>query len=152
MKRKALLVLAVSSLCGILTAPLGAQTADTTGRFDIPFQFHVNGKTMPAGQYTVSVRPVSGLLEIESEGAHRQTAFSATFQVGNSVSNQAKCESQARLTFHRYGDQYFLVQISPAWGYPIRGLSMSPAEREAAKALSSGPRQAVSLAAFSARR
>lgn len=146
MKRKALLVLAVSSLCGILTAPLSAQTAHPMGRFDIPFQFTVNGKSMPAGEYTVGVRTFDGMVEIESKGAHHRGAFSMTYPAGNAVSNQAM------LTFHRYGNKYFLARVSRPGENAIRGLAVSPAEREAAQAPSSGPLKTVALAALSARR
>jgi len=146
MTRKALLILAVSSLCGILTAPLSAQTAQPMSRFDIPFQFTVNGRTMPAGEYTVAVRTFDGLVEIDSKGAHHRGAFSVTYPAGNAVSDQAV------LTFHRYGNKYFLARISQPGGYAIRGLAVSPAESETAKAPSSVPLQTVTLAALSAGR
>ena len=142
MTRKALLILAVSSLCSILTAPLSAQTAHPTGRFEIPFAFTVDGKTMPAGAYSVAVETADGLVRIDSEGAHHRTALTATYAAGSVA------VSQPTLTFHRYGGQFFLSQISQPGGYAIRGLSVSPAEREAAKLPSSGPREAVNVAAI----
>lgn len=146
MTPKASLVLAVSSLCGILTAPLSAQTTHPVGRFDIPFQFAAGGKTMPAGEYTVDIRTVDGLVRIESKGDRHQAAFIATFPAEKAVSDNPK------LTFHRYGDKYFLARISQQGSDSIRGLAASPAEREAAKAPSLAPVRAVVLAALPARR
>jgi len=143
MTRKALLVLAVSSLCGILTAPLGAQTAAPMSRYDIPFQFTANGKTMPAGQYIVGVRTVDGLVEIESKAAHQQAVFCLTHPAGIAAAGQST------LTFHRYGNRYFLERVSQQGEYKTRGLAVSPAEREAAKAPSPAPLERVTVAALS---
>jgi len=128
MTRKAFLVLAVSSLCGILTAPLGAETLSAVGRFDIPFPFAVNGQTMPAGEYKVKVRASDGLVEIESEAAHYRAVFSSSYPGENAVSDQAT------LTFHRYGDEYFLARVALLGKCPTRRLGVSPAERETARA------------------
>jgi hypothetical protein len=143
MTRKALLVLAVSSFYGILTAPLGAQSQRPVGRFDVPFEFSVNRKTMPAGKYTVRVDAVDGAVQIQSAGNPdgKQRLLAMTFPAGIAVGDQP------RLTFHRYGDKYFLARISPAVGFPIRGLSVTPAEREVARSASPAL-QTVTLAAL----
>lgn len=144
MTRKALLVLAVSSFYGILTAPLGAQSQRPVGRFDVPFEFSVNGKTLPAGKYTVGVDAVDGAVQIQSDGnagGKRKSLLAMTLPAGNAAGDQPK------LTFHRYGNQYFLARISPAAGFPIRGLSVTPAEREVARSASAAL-QTVTLAAL----
>ena len=146
MTRKALLFLAVSSLCGALTAPLCAQALDPIARFDIPFEFTVSRQTLPAGEYTVRLGASTGMLLIQSQGDRPRAAFSASFPAGNAIGNQCT------LTFHRYGDQFFLSRISQGGGYPVRGLHVSPAERKLAKAPSPGRFQAVILAALPTRR
>src|SRR5262245_4298330 len=92
---------------------------------NIPFDFMVNGKKLPAGKYIVGADGASKTLAIRNWKS-RQGAFSLThvFQVRDG--------SKPELVFHRYGDQYFLAKvISDTSGIE---LPKTKAEREAAKA------------------
>jgi len=92
---------------------------------DIPFDFTVGGKTLPAGQYTVSSSGPSNALMIRSWET-KQSAFAITHEC------KAAADGKPRLIFHRYGDQYFLAQVlSDTSG---NELAKSKAEREAARA------------------
>jgi hypothetical protein len=96
---------------------------------NIPFDFMVGGKEFKAGRYSVSrlfASSASDTLIIRSA----DNSEAANFNV-NSVSG--KGESQARLIFRRYGNQYFLAQVFDGQSSEGFGLLKSKAEREAAK-------------------
>jgi hypothetical protein len=141
MKHKALLVLAASGLYGMLAASLDAQTGPSH-RFDIPFEFSVNGRTMPAAQYTVVPDGRSGLVHLQS-GDGRESLFAMTYNAGLSATT-----GEAELTFRRYGEQYILKQISDGGGNPVRELCKSQGESEVVETASSRPAQTVTLTAL----
>ena len=96
---------------------------------NIPFDFLVGGKEFKAGRYSVSrllASSSSDTLIIRSA----DNSEAANFNV-NIVSG--KGESQARLIFRRYGNQYFLAQVFDGQSREGFGLMKSKAEREAAK-------------------
>jgi len=96
---------------------------------NIPFDFMVGGKEFKAGKYSVSrlfASSSSDTLIIRSA----DNSEAANFNV-NSVSG--KGETQARLIFRRYGNQYFLGQVFDGQSREGFGLLKSKAEREAAK-------------------
>lgn len=91
----------------------------------IPFDFMVNGKTLPAGEYVVEQGSNHHVLVIRSWKT-RQAAASITMEC------KANADGKPRLIFNRYGDQYFLAKVlSPTGG---NELVKSKAEREAARA------------------
>ena len=92
---------------------------------NIPFDFTVNGKTLAAGQYTVEQGSTQNVLVIRNWET-KQAAAAITQGCG------VGADSQPRLIFRRYGNQYFLAKvISDTSG---NELMRSKAEREAAKA------------------
>jgi len=96
---------------------------------NIPFDFTVGNKEFKAGQYSVErlfANNTSDALVIRSA----DNSDAANFNV-NRVSG--KGNSQARLIFRRYGNQYFLGQIFDGQGSEGFGLLKSKAERELAK-------------------
>ena len=96
---------------------------------NIPFDFTVGNKEFKAGKYSVdrlSVSHTSDTLIIRSADNREAANFNV-----NRVSG--KGESQARLVFRRYGNQYFLAQIFDGQDREGYGLLKSKAEREAAK-------------------
>jgi len=94
---------------------------------NIPFDFTVGEKKLPAGKYSVRrAQETSGdkVLQISgTDGSVIVNRFSipvVTF----------KPKNQGSLVFHRYGDDYFLSQIWPAGASTGRALPKSHAERE----------------------
>jgi hypothetical protein len=108
-------------------------------RANIPFDFAVSGKTMPAGTYTIAGLPVAGLVQVsKSNGTHESVYF-------NTIdSKMSAADAQPTLAFRRYGNQYFLAEISRGDGTLILGLPLSRPERELVR--TSSP-QLVTLAA-----
>ncbi|HLN97459.1 MAG TPA: hypothetical protein VK208_03155 [Pyrinomonadaceae bacterium] len=73
---------------------------------NIPFEFSVGYKTMPAGEYSVkSILSASNALLIQSADGKRSALRLSE------ATNRAKDRGPARLVFHRYGERYFLAQV-----------------------------------------
>ena len=74
-------------------------------RVNVPFDFYVGDRLLPAGEYKVRrvVEGVSNTLVVAGRGerAARQT----------SVVESRREADATRLVFHRYGEQHFLVRI-----------------------------------------
>jgi len=136
MKNKILATLALSILVGSLAAPLSAQTI--TLKANIPFQFVVGEKTMPAGEYLLQ-KGSSLFVSLQSFG-EKSAVLSPVFPSG--ILDGAN-RGEAKLYFRRYGDQYFLSAI---WdGYIDKGLVIpeSRTARELAKSASLGQAETV---------
>jgi len=96
-------------------------------RADIPFEFSLANKVMPAGHYDISRTP--GMVLVRNYAA-RVGAFCQA----NSLDGGATGNPKSRLTFNRYGGKYFLAEVwtSPATA-PGAGLVKSKTERETAR-------------------
>jgi hypothetical protein len=88
-------------VAAVLALPLGAQ--DATLRASIPFEFNVRNASAQAGTYVV--RLFAGPLEQLVAGSDSYSLL-ADSDAPNTGSHEAK------LVFNRYGNQYFLSQIS----------------------------------------
>jgi len=114
-------------LLGCITVSAKAQT---NGRIaliaNIPFQFSIGNKSLPAGEYTV--RSISDdsrnvVLRIQSRDG-KTSAMLRTSTV------EGKALDRAKLLFHRYGNQYFFAQ---AWvDRDSRGLEAQKSRAERA--------------------
>ena len=96
---------------------------------NIPFEFSVGNKVLPAGEYTVTYI-FEDVAQIRSEDcSESQSFFTIPAQAGAR-------RNESSLVFHRYGDQYFLSTIWAA-GYDTgRELRKPDAERELIRARS----------------
>ena len=89
-----------------------ATLAATTGLFaqapgvkaNIPFNFTVGEKWLPAGEYTIS-SPDRNLLQIRSADGHYREMVIATHSFDEPAASP-------KLVFERYGEYYFLHRIS----------------------------------------
>ena len=99
-----MLMLVVALALATAVASANAQSANRIAA-DIPFDFSVGYKIMPAGGYTV--KPVSA-----SNALMIQTADGTMAAVRLSdETERVKNIPQARLVFHRYGERYFLAEV-----------------------------------------
>ena len=109
MKKQAYTMIAMFILVGSLAAAAQAQTNARIALIaNIPFQFSIGKKSLPAGEYRVrsdSDGASSVLLRIQSRDG-KTNAMLVTSRV------EGKAQKRARLVFHRYGNQYFFAQ---AW-------------------------------------
>ncbi|HXN72177.1 MAG TPA: hypothetical protein VN861_06450 [Candidatus Acidoferrales bacterium] len=128
MKKQMLSVAAALALTLIVAGHCGAQQDPM--RVKVPFAFTVGDKGMPAGEYRVAE-----LAEAKSVQTIRQSDGHESIMVMTHPVERKGDASSPRLTFHRYGNRYFLVQI---WSGDARGreLVKSHVEKELAATLS----------------
>lgn len=111
-------------------APAKAQSLGTRLTVNIPFDFTVTDKKLPAGKYTIGrAQQANGDLVIQisrvdgDESVARLTIPVITRDPAN----------EGLLVFHQYEDEYFLYEIWPAGGHTGRALPKSRTERELEK-------------------
>lgn len=122
------LLVIVTMLGAVATA--NAQTLEYKLTVNIPFDFTVANKKLPAGEYFIHrAQQSAGDLVLEIANAKGSSTLSRlTFPV-----TTAKPQKQGSVVFHRYGNEYFLSQVWPAGGQTGRALPKSRSEREAAR-------------------
>ena len=54
MRKQATLIAAAAALLGLLSVSASAQVQNGTMKFQVPFDFQIGERTMPAGEYLVS--------------------------------------------------------------------------------------------------
>ena len=109
MNKHAYIYIAALMIVGALSPNTQAQTSRNTQqlRANIPFAFDAGNKILAAGDYKVQVvNPSSdhSVLQIASTDGKSSVMVKTTDIQGQS-------SEKAKLTFRRYGDQYFLAQI-----------------------------------------
>jgi len=132
--------LSMAALAILLAAPVSAQTI--TLKANVPFDFIVAGRTMPAGEYVLSTSGGSSVLQVQSVPMGIAPAIATINAVNGPWDGNG-----AVLTFNRYGGDYFLAKI---WdGSAAEGCSLlkSRAEREEAKSASIGKPEVVMVLA-----
>jgi len=108
MKKQAYTMIALIVLVGSMAVAAQAQTSSRTLIANIPFQFSVGDKTLPAGEYRVrQLNPDSDLavVQIRSEDGENSAVVHMMTVTG-------KAQESAKLIFNRYGNHYFFAQ---AW-------------------------------------
>ena len=95
-------VMAALALAFVVSAQ--AQTALNFKTFAVPFSFKVGNKVLPAGEYKITAdNQVIRVQKIDGKG----NAVSLTQRLRGANQNL----SDAKLTFRRYGDQYYLSTV-----------------------------------------
>jgi hypothetical protein len=82
-----------------------ASARDVNMKVNVPFDFVVNGATLPSGQYS-----------LQGLGLGNAIAIRNADHTANAMALAIRCESpktseKTKLVFHRYGNRYFLAQI-----------------------------------------
>lgn len=124
MKKQITTIVTMLSLISVLTALGIAAGLARSITANIPFNFTVSGKTLPAGKYDVTNGTTQGMLILRNAESHEAVAV---------ITQRAddKMDEKAILVFRRYGNQHFLASISD--GYKTRELLVTKAERNAAR-------------------
>ena len=131
--------LSVSTLAVALAAPLAAQTIRVTA--NVPFEFMVAGRSMPAGDYIVERGGGTSAIRV-SNGNAGVLALAL-----NSSTSQQEQNGQALMIFHRYGDQYFLSRIVDGSRNNGVELPVSRTEKELSKTASLEKFETISVLA-----
>ena len=146
MKKQALKNFTMLGLLLMVTAVSVAAQSERSKVTNIPFNFIVGGKTLPAGEYTVEPnrRDYDKVWLVQSRDGHASALFITM------PARASETQEKTKFVFHKYGDQYFLSQIWTAGGSSGRELFMPRLERDVAK--NSVERQTIVLANGSAGR
>src|SRR4030095_8731159 len=105
MKKQALKVFSMLSLSVILGVVSAHANPAGPVKANIPFDFTVANKTLPAGAYTVVPMTTPNVLLIRHEDGR-----AAAIVITNPMPARQE-QGQTKLVFRRYGDQYFLAQV-----------------------------------------
>ena len=122
--RQGALAVTMMGLSAMSVRPVGATSEEL--RCQIPFSFTVNKATLPPGTYRVDVDQEAGMVELRDMG-HAAFALGIPF-------DEARVRD-AKLVFHRYGDQYVLREVWTGTGTG-RELPEPRREKELASAAS----------------
>jgi hypothetical protein len=135
MTKRFLSILSAASLVAVLT-PFSVSTSAAEVTCRVPFSFAVNGTMLPAGRYIVSTERNTLKISGFSHGV---------FVLG--IPMESRTETDARLVFDKYGDQYSLRQV---WmgGRSGRELPVSSRDRDRSKAARSGQSEQVVIPAL----
>ena len=113
----------------LVTSVASAQGQSLANRItaNIPFDFSVGEKKLPAGTYAITrVNQNLGdavVLVTDDDGHAKAIRLSSS-------ARRSRVNSKAVLVFHRYGNQYFLFQVWPAGATSGRQLPRSQSERD----------------------
>jgi hypothetical protein len=132
---KGLTMLVVVTVFALAAAVVSANAQSAKVRANIPFEFSIGYKPMPAGEYTVQQvsQGSSGLMIRSTDG--KRAAIRLSDDTGRSKNNNTK----ARLVFHRYGERYFLAEVWNGFNTTGRHLLKSKEESAIEKELASIP-------------
>lgn len=118
----------ISLICVLLISAAAAGDCWALSRMlkvDIPFAFEVENQQLPSGTYWLDfITTGDGSLQV-IRGVHGKALIFST----TSTSSQ-NASAITKLIFHRYGDRYFLTEISN-WDGHTRTFAVSPKEKEA---------------------
>ena len=131
------LALSLIGALSMLLSGVSAYAQDVHIRITVPFDFSVNNKTMPAGQYDVLSAGLKnpGTLVIRNATARMEMYVNTLDRQSPSLSSQTK------LVFQQYGGTYFLSQI---WTEGSRaGLEFPKARTEIQEAKAAAGQQVV---------
>jgi hypothetical protein len=109
MRRQAYNLITVLAVLGFMT--LSAKAQSTTCALlsaDIPFDFIVGNRTLPAGTY--SVKCVNATTDRKAFRFASKDGRESVLIQTNLISANTSHDG-AKLVFHRYGDHYFFAQI-----------------------------------------
>ncbi len=128
MKLQTLRTFAMVSLLLALTA-ISVSAQSVRSKINIPFNFIVDQKTLPAGEYTVEPnrKDSDKVWLIQSSDGHTGVYVMTT------PGHASKMQEKVKLVFKKYGAQYFLSQIWTPGGSTGHELTMPRQERELAK-------------------
>jgi hypothetical protein len=117
----------------LISIPLSAQTI---ARVTVPFDFTVGQTQMSAGTYEINPLAHDAIVVRDTKEAK-----SALSVVRSERSRNG--DSGTKLVFNRYGDKYFLSQVSCGFGGGVRRLPTSKLEKEVRIANSNVTRKVV---------
>ena len=114
-------ILTALALALLISVPLSAQTI---AKATVPFDFTVGQTQLSAGTYEIN--PLAHAAGIEIRNSTTAKSVLSVFRSEHSRNN----DSRTKLVFNRYGDKYFLSQVSCGLGGGVMQLPPSKLEQE----------------------
>lgn len=148
MRRIFTAIVATALLALTISTTASAQLPGTAMRAYIPFDFIVNGKTLPAGNYEVRriTEAPEGLIIRNLNNKHDHSVFETE------TVDQNRLPRHDEIVFDRYGDTYFLAEVLSGGMEEGRRLAPSHAEkqmrRESEMASNNAQPETVSIAMY----
>jgi hypothetical protein len=138
MKKRVLGIAFGGALLALMSVTAFAQLPGAPIRANIPFDFTVRGRTLPAGHYEISrINDEPGGLEIANIDHRSEHALFETEPV-----QQSKIPNRGEIVFHRYGDNYFLYEVWTPGLETGREIETSRRERALERDMAMGGKQA----------
>ena len=124
LKKFTMLVLLATLTLATAAVSVNAQATANKLVANVPFEFSVGYKAMPAGEYSVQTiaSAGNGLLIQSTDGKISALRLS-------DATERIKDKSHPRLVFHRYGERYFLAEVWNGVDNTGRRLSTSQEEK-----------------------
>jgi len=126
-------ILTTMTMALLISVPLSAQT---TARVTVPFDFTVGQTQMSAGTYDINPLAHEAIVVRNTKEARSALSIVRSERSRNS-------DSGTKLVFNRYGDKYFLSQVSRGFGGSVMQLPPSKLEKELRIASSNVTRKVV---------
>jgi hypothetical protein len=126
-------ILTTMALALLISVPLSAQTI---AGVIVPFDFTVGQTQMSAGTYEINPLAHDGIVIRNTKAAKSALSMVRSERSRNS-------DSGTKLVFNRYGDKYFLSQVSRGFGEGVMQLPTSKLEKEVRIANSNVTRKVV---------
>lgn len=102
---KRILAVTLILAAGFLTAGSAMAQQQNSAVVNIPFNFTVNGRSLPAGHYTLTADSTSpNILRIEDRA-------DSVYIMTAAVPAASERQTNNTVLFHKYGNQYFLSSI-----------------------------------------
>ena len=131
MTKRAHLVLMLSVVAVTLVAPLMAQSVRITA--NIPFEFTIGNKTLPAGEYMIMNGSDPYVLMFQGKQRHVGALIMTEHE---QLAPTGRPASVAKLEFNKYGDRYFLSEVVDGYVGTAFVAPRSRSERELVKTAS----------------
>jgi hypothetical protein len=126
MKRQ---TLSLISLLSLLLVAGSAIAQSSHVRANVPFNFTIGSKTLPAGTYDIAaISSDPNVLLVQAQGG-------SSIIVPSNAAESLKGAEKSKLVFNRYRDQYFLTEIWVQGATRGRQLPKTSLEKELAKEL-----------------
>jgi hypothetical protein len=127
MKNSMKLFASVAFAAVLGVAPAFAQMP-TTLRADVPFDFSLCGKPLPAGEYTIAEKTGSPAIVFRNSSTEETVTVLTGWHANTSGNGDSK------LVFHKSGNRYYLASVTTAGEAFDRVTLKSKAERESESA------------------
>jgi hypothetical protein len=143
MKKQITSLVAVAILLTAFSATPARAQSDRLIAANIPFNFYIKDRALPAGEYVFTLTRIGGAdgIRIQSADGHI-TAFVLT---RSAAVNAAKDEP--KLVFNRYDNQYFMAQVYGVEAGALQQLARPRAEEMLTKNAAALERSKVTVAA-----